>query len=178
MNAASNSRTDFIADYAGDSDSDTNSDEIADYYQPISSIDGNEDGNLNNPNINGYHDPNDAVNQHSSLSNGHDYSAAAENGVRALNLSEDEVERESEAEVEEEDEQRMGVDLDSAMRRAIEEDESRRNAPLSSENAVRVMEAMRGVSFPGMPPDWVSDLPEDRWVHQLQRLCQPPHSTA
>lgn len=126
-------------------------------------------------NINGYHDQSDEVIQHSStLINGHDHFGAAENGVMSLNLSENEEDRESE----EEDEERRGVDMVSAMTRAFEEDESRRNAPLSSDNAVRVMEAMRGVSFSGMPPDWVRDFPEDRWSHQLQRLRRPPNSTA
>lgn len=163
--------TTIFADNAGDSDSDTNSDDINDYYQPISASDGNEDGDLISSNINGYHDQQfDAVNQLSSVINGHDYSAA-ETGVRSLNLSEDEEERESE-----EEERRM--EMDSAMRRAFEEDESRRNAPISSENATRVMEAMRGVSFSGLPPDWVRHVSDDGLVHQLQRLRQPPHSSA
>ncbi|KAG4989239.1 hypothetical protein JHK82_031569 [Glycine max] len=34
------------------------------------------------------------------------------------------------------------------------EDENRRNVPLTTENAMRVMEAMRGVSFAGVVPDW------------------------
>lgn len=173
MNAASISSNNLIADNAGDSDSDTNSDEGADYYQPISSIDDNEDGDANIPIINGYHYQSDVLNQHNSLSNGHDYSAAAENGVRSLNLSEDE-ERESD----EEEEERRRAELESAMRRAFQEDESRRNAPLPEDSAVRVMDAMRSVSFSGLPPDWVRDVPEDRWVQQLQQLRQPPHSTA
>ncbi|CAL9213998.1 unnamed protein product [Arabidopsis halleri] len=56
------------------------------------------------------------------------------------------------------------------IRRAFEEDERRRRSPLVAENAVRVMEAMRAISFPGTAPDWASDVNEDRWIDQLRRL--------
>lgn len=182
MNAPSISRNELSrADNRGDSDSDS-SDEIPDYYQPISSDngEGNDDENLdsdsnsNEPNINGYHTIH--PHSHSSLSNGHDY----QNGIRSLNLiSEDQEERESEEhEEEEEEEERRRAESDWAIRRAFEEDESRRNAPLPAENAVRVMEAMRGVSFSGLAPDWASRIPEDHWLDQVRRLRQPPHSAA
>ena len=91
--------------------------------------------------------------------------------MQSLDLSEDEEERKHE-----EDEMMRRAEMDRAMRRAFEEDENRRNAPLSSENATRVMEAMRGVSFAGSTPDWVRHVPEDNWVIQLQHLRQPRHS--
>ncbi|KAL2899272.1 E3 ubiquitin-protein ligase MGRN1 [Bienertia sinuspersici] len=172
MNATSISRDDLIADNVGDSDSDTNSDEISDYYQPISSIEGGEDPDANNPMIsNGF--LHHAEIQHNSIINGHDYSA--ENGLRSLDLSEDDEERESE---EDEEDERRRVEMESAMWKAFEEDESRRNAPLSTDNATRVMEAMRGISFSGSTPDWVHHVPEDNWVDRLQRIRQPPHSRA
>ena len=173
------------ADSAGDSDSDT-SDEINDYYQPISSQDGegdddeNLDSDLNSnstePNINGYRSIH--PHSHSSLSN-HDYQGASENGMRSVNLSsEGQEDRESQEHEEEEEEERRRAESDGAVRRAFEEDESRRNAPLPAENALRVMEAMRGVSFSGLAPDWASHIPEDRWLDQLRRLWQPPHSAS
>ncbi|PPD66692.1 hypothetical protein GOBAR_DD36426 [Gossypium barbadense] len=63
--------------------------------------------------------------------------------------------------------------------RAFREDERRRNAPLTAENAMRVREAMRGVAFAGLTPDWANQIPEDRWIDQLRRLRQPqrPSST-
>ncbi|KAL2899256.1 Bifunctional protein FolD [Bienertia sinuspersici] len=167
MNATSISRDDPIADNVGDSDSDTNSDDISDYYQPISSIEGGEDPDANNPISNGF--LHHAEIQHNSLINGHDYSA--ENGVRSLNLSDDE-------EREDEEDERRRMEMESAMWKAFEEDESRRNAPLSSDNATRVMEAMRGISFSGSAPDWVHHVPEDNWVDRLQRIRQPPDSRA
>ena len=60
---------------------------------------------------------------------------------------------------EEEEEERMIEASESAIRRAFSEDENRRNAPLSAENAVRVMEAMRGVSFGGTVPAWAAQFP-------------------
>lgn len=62
---------------------------------------------------------------------------------------------------------------DTAIRRAFREDESRRNAPLTAENAMRVREAMRGVSFAGLAPDWAHQVPEDQWIDRLRRLRQP-----
>ncbi|XP_078435698.1 uncharacterized protein LOC144706575 [Wolffia australiana] len=54
--------------------------------------------------------------------------------------------------------------------RAFREDESRRIAPLGQENAARIMDAMNGVSFPGIPPDWADQLPEEQWLEYLRRL--------
>ncbi|EFH68633.1 predicted protein [Arabidopsis lyrata subsp. lyrata] len=61
-------------------------------------------------------------------------------------------------------------ETETEIRRAFEEDERRRRSPLVAENAVRVMEAMRAISFPGTAPDWASDVNEDRWIDQLRRL--------
>uniref|UniRef100_A0A1D1ZB64 R3H domain-containing protein 4 n=1 Tax=Anthurium amnicola TaxID=1678845 RepID=A0A1D1ZB64_9ARAE len=93
----------------------------------------------------------------------------AENGVSHLDLNGDGMRVGGE---EEEDEERAAEDeeREASMVRAFSEDESRRNAPLTPENAARIMEAMRGVSFPGGPPDWVERVPEDRWVDQLGGL--------
>lgn len=68
--------------------------------------------------------------------------------------------------------------LDSATMRAFSEDESRRNAPLSLENATGVMEAMHGVSFGGVTLDWVGLVPEDQWLDRLRRLRQPPQTSS
>lgn len=87
-----------------------------------------------------------------------------ENAVSSLRLNEDE------------DEERMREASDSAIRMAFREDETRRNAPLSPENAMRIMEAMRGVSFGGVAPDWTRIVSEDRWIDQLRRLRQTPSS--
>uniref|UniRef100_A0A2N9IP73 Uncharacterized protein n=1 Tax=Fagus sylvatica TaxID=28930 RepID=A0A2N9IP73_FAGSY len=72
----------------------------------------------------------------------------------------------------------IAEDLDSAVLRAFREDESRRNALLLPENATRVMEAMRGVSFGGVAPDWAGQFPEDQWIDRLRRLRQPPQDNS
>jgi hypothetical protein len=72
-----------------------------------------------------------------------------------------------------EEEERMR----EAVQRAFREDESRRRAPLTQENTMRVMEAMRGISLGGLAPDWASSIPEDRWMDRLASIRQPPSST-
>ncbi|PPR90513.1 hypothetical protein GOBAR_AA30169 [Gossypium barbadense] len=69
--------------------------------------------------------------------------------------------------------------VENGISRAFREEERRRNAPLTAENAMRVREAMRGVAFAGLTPDWANQIPEDRWIDQLRRLRQPqrPSST-
>ncbi|GMG98199.1 hypothetical protein Nepgr_000039 [Nepenthes gracilis] len=104
------------------------------------------------------------------LANGQDY--RAENEMSSLNPSESEQEEREE----EEEEERRRAESDSAIRRAFQDDESRRT--LTAENAVRVMEAKRGVSIGGSAPDWIRGVPEDRWIDQLRRLRQSPHSSA
>ena len=104
-----------------------------------------------------------------SLSNG--YVNRVEKGISSLQVGD--------VAAEEEEEERMREASGTAIRRAFREDESRRNAPLTPENAMRVREAMRGVSFSGLTPDWANQVTEDRWIDQLRRLRQPqrPFST-
>ncbi|GAB4860253.1 hypothetical protein Ancab_011733 [Ancistrocladus abbreviatus] len=115
----------IVAENAGDSDADTYSDDITEYYQPIFANADDEDGD-------------EDLNEETRM-------------------------------------KRRRAESDSAMRRAFEEDDSRRNEPLTAENAMRVVEAMRGVSFEGFAPDWVRRIPEDQWVDHLRRLRQFPH---
>ncbi|KAK9286688.1 hypothetical protein L1049_015091 [Liquidambar formosana] len=102
------------------------------------------------------------------------YTHQAGNGISSLDLNGEVEEENSE---EEEEERRRREASDRAILRAFREDESRRNAPLTQENAVRVMEAMRGVSFGGLAPDWAGRVPEDRWIDHLRRLRQSPQTT-
>ncbi|KAF8402574.1 hypothetical protein HHK36_010660 [Tetracentron sinense] len=174
------SANDFFLENAGGSDSDSNSDDSPDYYQPISAVeDENEDSDQGLSIENdGDHVPDSSdFNSFSSenpnfhrFSNG--FVHGAENGISSLDLNDDDLEN-SEGEAEE----RTREASDTAFSRAVRDDESRRNAPLAPENASRIMEAMRGVSFGGFAPDWVDRLPEDRWVDQLRRLRQAPTST-
>ncbi|XP_040992029.1 uncharacterized protein LOC121238983 [Juglans microcarpa x Juglans regia] len=170
MNAISNSSTDVVEDGAHGSDSDTNPDEAPEYYQPISAVDDDEVSS----------DDDHASGLHQRLTNGgyHTQSVEAENGIASLEINDDleeEEEEEKNSEDEEEERMRLGSGSDSAVVRAFREDESRRNAPLTPENATRVMEAMRGVSFGGVAPDWVGRVPEAQWIDRLRRLRQPPH---
>ncbi|KAE8039350.1 hypothetical protein FH972_011771 [Carpinus fangiana] len=134
----------FVADGANGSDSETNSDETQEHYQPISAVgyDDDEDSDRGRSDEDGHH----------GLANGAYYTRSeevAENGIASLQIL-----------------------------RAFREDESRRNAPLTPENATRVMEAMRGVSFGGVAPDWAGQVPEDQWIDRLRRLRQPPQRTS
>jgi len=38
------------------------------------------------------------------------------------------------------------------------------------------MEAMRGVSFAGVVPDWAARDPDDNWIDQLRRLRRTPNT--
>ncbi|KAK6271706.1 PREDICTED: uncharacterized protein LOC18591028 [Theobroma cacao] len=169
MNAMSASPTDRIEEtnYGSGSDSDTNHDDAPEYYQPISAVDDDDDEDQD-----GFGDRVNSDEEHHSqnLSNG--YVNRVENGISSLHVGDVAAE-------EEEEEERVIEASDTAIRRAFREDESRRNAPLTPENAMRVREAMRGVSFAGLAPDWANEVPEDRWVDQLRRLRQPhrPYST-
>lgn len=93
-----------------------------------------------------------------------------ENGISSLDLN-DVVEKSSSDEDEEEEERSTEEDD-----RTMMEDENRRNAPLTEENATRVMEAMRRVSFAGVVPDWAARDPDDRWIDQLRRLRRSPNT--
>ncbi|KAJ4840477.1 hypothetical protein Tsubulata_000390 [Turnera subulata] len=162
MNAASNSPPppSLVEENNIDSDSDTNADDAPpQYYQPISSVGDDDEGSVHS-NSDGEHQ---AYDSH-ALDNGHCAPQAAD-GISSVRLNDD---------GEDEEEERMREASDSAMRRAFTEDESRRNAPLTAENAARVMEAMRGVSFGGFTPDWAGRVTEDQWIDRLRRLRQSP----
>ncbi|KAF2587944.1 hypothetical protein F2Q70_00038063 [Brassica cretica] len=144
------------------SDSDSNSvEESQDYYEPISAVD--LDGGNNNDDEEEENYPPISVHGFSNgLSNGHCMIQEAVDGVSSISIN---VHAEAKSDTEEET-----VTPDSEIRTAFEEDERRRRSPLLVENAARVMEAMRAISFPGTAPDWASDVNEDRWVDQLRRL--------
>ncbi|KAI4305393.1 hypothetical protein L6164_028763 [Bauhinia variegata] len=165
MNPSAASATDFMQ-YNGNgngSDSDANPDDEPEYYQPISAVDDDgEDGDVN------------SEEEHHHLPNGY-----CLNGISSLDLTDD-VELKSsddDEEEEEEEEERIRQASELAIHRAFIEDENRRNMPLPAENAVRVMEAMRGVSFGGTVPDWAGEVPEDRWIDHVRRLRQPPNNS-
>lgn len=92
-----------------------------------------------------------------------------ENGISSLDLN-DVVEKSSSDEEDEDERSTEEVD------RAGMEDENHRIAPLTEENATRVMEAMRGVSFAGVVPDWAARDPDDNWIDQLRRLRRTPNT--
>lgn len=153
-----------IADNSG-SDSDPTPDAAPQYYQAISAIDVDDDEDTS--------DHGNSDEEYHSYSGGE-----AENGISSLHINgEMEQKSISSGSDEEEAEERVREESDSAILRAFREDENRRNAPLTAENAMRVREAMRGISFGGSTPDWVGRVPEDEWINQLRRLRQPPSSS-
>ncbi|KAA8543702.1 hypothetical protein F0562_021552 [Nyssa sinensis] len=164
MNAVSNSAAELMEENAGGSDSDTNPDESPEYYQPISAGDDVDEDLSDEADSVGNSDENSNFHR---LPNGY---GPVENGISSLDLS-DEEEPEGD---EDEEEDRTTEASNSAILRAFGEDESRRNAPLTPENAIRVMDAMRGISFGGVTPDWADRVPEDQWIHQLRRLRRSP----
>ncbi|PAN30124.1 hypothetical protein PAHAL_5G275500 [Panicum hallii] len=91
----------------------------------------------------------------------------ASNGISALDLASDEDE---EAAEEEEEREEGDVTAGEAAARAFSEDERRRHAPLPEGAAARIVDAMRGVEFPGAPPAWAGSVPEDQWVDRLRSL--------
>lgn len=169
-----------VTDHVNGSDSDTNLDEDdePEYYQPISAVDDDDEtsGRINDTGDEDHRENGDIHSER--LSNGY-HVIRAETGMSSLHLHEDLERNKSSSEDEDEEEEeeeavRMGVTSDSAITRAFREDENRRNAPLTPENASRVMEAMRGISFTGLAPDWADQIPEHRWIDQLRRTRQPP----
>ncbi|XP_012078628.1 uncharacterized protein LOC105639243 isoform X2 [Jatropha curcas] len=158
MNASPFSNT--IEDNNSESDSDANHDVALQHYQPISAVDNNDGDDFDQVN---------SDEEHYSYSRGE-----AENGISSLHLNGDVEQKSSSDGEEEEEEERIREASDSAILRAFREDENRRNAPLTAENATRVREGMRGISFGGSAPDWVGRVPEDQWINQLRRLRQPP----
>ncbi|PIA37490.1 hypothetical protein AQUCO_03000221v1 [Aquilegia coerulea] len=158
------SANNFVQENA-DSDSEGNSDNDdgpIDYYQPISAVeDDDNDQQSNGGDFNSLSTNSENPNFHVGLSNGDD---------RRIDLNEDD-------ESAEEEEMRRRAE---AAERAFREDENRRNAPLSAENATRIMDAMRGISLGSgfTPPDWANRVPEDQWIDQLRRLRVQPPSTS
>ncbi|GLU20528.1 hypothetical protein SLE2022_367220 [Rubroshorea leprosula] len=145
------------------SDSDSNPDDAPEYYQRISAVEDVEHEDRSDPDEQANSDE-----EHHNDSYRNRYRHQVENGISSLHLSED---------VAEEEEERMRMASDLAIQRAFREDESRRNASLTPENAARVREAMRGVSFSGFAPHWANQVPEDQWIDQLRRLRRPQRTT-
>ncbi|KAK6142046.1 hypothetical protein DH2020_013875 [Rehmannia glutinosa] len=139
------------------SDSDTNSDELPEYYQPISTVDNGGGGDEDEDEEGDFSDQNPSHNFH-QLPNGW----AENGGVSSLDLSD-----------EDEEEEDMATESESAIERAFREDERRRKLPLPAENGIRVMEAMRRVSFGGSAPDWAGQVPDDQWIDRLRRMRRP-----
>ncbi|KAJ8650890.1 hypothetical protein MRB53_003913 [Persea americana] len=169
--------TDHFSRENAESDSDDNSDVAADDYQPISALDDHDsDTESNGPDLiehsSEYHV------QNPNLRNYSNGIYQAENGISSLDLSSsngggfngcDETDEEEE----EEEEERLREAAERAVSRAFREDERRRNAPLTPENASRIVDVMRGVSFRGFAPDWADRVPDDQWMDRLRRLREP-----
>ncbi|KAL6003104.1 hypothetical protein ACLOJK_023327 [Asimina triloba] len=138
-------------------------------YRPISPLsDDDDDERINGQDLISHVGELNSVDFQTPLPcNGH---SSVENGVSNLNLTSDEEEEEKE----EEETIRRASEL--AITRAFREDDSRRSAPLTPENASRIVDAMRGISFPGFPPDWAAHVPEDEWMDRLQGLREPTAS--
>ncbi|KAF8079892.1 hypothetical protein N665_0994s0017 [Sinapis alba] len=144
------------------SDSDSNSvEESQDYYEPISAVDLDGGGDNDDEGGEDNYFPIIGDGFSNGLSNGHCMIPEAVDGISSVSINEH---AEAKSDDTEED---VTVTPDLEIRTAFEEDERRRRSPLLVENAARVMEAMRAISFPGTAPDWAS---EDRWVDQLRRL--------
>lgn len=158
---------------AGDSGED--SDAPDGYYRPISSYD---DGSASDSDDDGGFGVSSPVrsNGGSGLIHGQNpnpsfFQLHVVNGISGLDLNGDgEGEGMEEDDRDDEEEEERAREREASISRAFREDESRRSAPLTPENAARIVDAMRGVSFQGIPPDWVDRVPEDQWVNQLRRL--------
>ncbi|KAM7259668.1 hypothetical protein ACFE04_015409 [Oxalis oulophora] len=97
------------------------------------------------------------------------YNHTLPNGIASIVMNDDGSEEE-----EDEEEEEVIVRREEAMRRAFNEDEERRNAPLTIDNAERVREAMRSVSFAaGFAPHWS----QANWIDGLTRLRRPTTTT-
>jgi len=147
----------FLVENGNGSDSDVNSDDATEYYQPISAVD--DDGSSDGEDANDFH----------QIPNGYTAHGGAVNGISMLDLNDEGVKSSDD---EEEEEERSVEEVENEIQRALREEERRRIAPLTAENATRVMEAMRGISFVGEAPRWVSEVPEERWIDQIRRRRQ------
>ncbi|XP_066312014.1 uncharacterized protein [Miscanthus floridulus] len=96
----------------------------------------------------------------------------AGNGISALDLASDEDEAAEDAEAEDEDGDLRPAE---AAARAFSEDERRRRTQLPAGAAARIVDAMRGVEFPGAPPAWAGSVPEDQWLDRLRSLRAGPN---
>jgi hypothetical protein len=84
---------------------------------------------------------------------------AIDNGISALDLASDEEESEEEDQ-----------SVTEAAARASSEAERRRRAQLPAGAAARIVDAMRGVEFPGAPPPWAGTVPDEQWIDRLRSL--------
>ncbi|XP_020186638.2 uncharacterized protein [Aegilops tauschii subsp. strangulata] len=85
---------------------------------------------------------------------------AVDNGVSELDLASDDEEEESDEE--------EGAGATEAA--ASLDDERRRRAQLPAGAAARIVDAMRGVAFPGAPPPWAGTVPHEQWLERLRSL--------
>ncbi|KAM3405534.1 hypothetical protein ACQJBY_008185 [Aegilops geniculata] len=83
---------------------------------------------------------------------------AVDNGVSELDLASDE---------EESDEEEGAGATEAA---ASLDDERRRRAQLPAGAAARIVDAMRGVAFPGAPRPWAGAVPDEQWLERLRSL--------
>ncbi|XP_077214237.1 uncharacterized protein LOC143849077 isoform X1 [Tasmannia lanceolata] len=163
-----------IEENAG-SDSDSNS-VVFDDYQPISASESDADSEKQEDNGDLSPDTSEFFPslpfQNPNSQNFPNGFHNAENGISALDLNAH-TQNNVVVVVDDDDEERLRQVSESAISRAFREDESRRNAPLSMENSSRIIDAMRGISFPGFRPDWADHVPEDLWVDQIRRSREP-----
>lgn len=162
---------------AADSDADSDGSGPEGYYRPISAHD---DGSASDADDDGGFGVSSPVrsNGGSGLIDGQNsnptvFQIHMVNGISGLDLNghgEGGGMEEEDHDDEEEEEEERAREREASISRAFREDESRRSAPLTPENTARIVDAMRGVSFQGIPPDWVNRVPEDQWVNQLRRL--------
>ncbi|CAM0881404.1 unnamed protein product [Alopecurus aequalis] len=129
-----------LPDQSSASDSET---EVDADYLPISSAASDTDTDS---------DPNPDLASHHRLD-------AIDNGITALDLASDE---------EESDEEDQSVTEAASL--ASSEDERRRRAQLPAGAAARIVDAMRGVAFPGAPPSWAGSVPDEQWLDRLRSL--------
>ncbi|CAN6467339.1 unnamed protein product [Victoria cruziana] len=159
-----------------DDDSASESDEFpADYYEPISTEEGDDCLALNGDRYNGGGEDRRGVSYHHA--NGHGWDAHENpdvfgNGVFSIETVGDGISRidVDDQDDREEEEERSRAASEAAMLTAFREDESRRNAPLSPERSSAVVNAMRNISFDGSQPSWANQIPEDQWIDRLRQM--------
>ncbi|KAF6991250.1 hypothetical protein CFC21_008357 [Triticum aestivum] len=83
---------------------------------------------------------------------------AVDNGVSELDIASDD----------EESDEEEGTGATEAA--ASLDDERRRRAQLPAGAAARIVDAMRGVAFPGAPPPWAGAVPDEQWLERLRSL--------